>query len=94
MKGVDLKPKSKGLVRFLGSVPMTTVRKHRSESRPPFVPLIAPASLRAEFIPHWLETPNPACAELDARAPVDLMARGEYQAIENMIFFFESGVPF
>src|SRR5260370_30975912 len=50
--------------------------------------------MRREFIPTWLEEPSPACTELSARTPTDLLERGEYDAVESMIFFFESGVPF
>ena len=49
--------------------------------------------MRKSYLPTWLEKPNEACAELGANAPVDLMERGDYDAIEDMIFFFGSGVP-
>jgi DNA-binding transcriptional regulator YiaG len=50
--------------------------------------------MRHDFIPTWLETPNDACKEAGARTPLDLMERGDYEQIEDMIFYFESGVPF
>ncbi len=49
--------------------------------------------MRRDFIPTWLETPNDACKEAGARAPQDLMQRGDYDQIADMIFYFESGTP-
>jgi DNA-binding transcriptional regulator YiaG len=50
--------------------------------------------MHLSYIPTWLEKPSAACADRGAGTPVDLMERGDYEAIEDMIFFFGSGVPF
>jgi hypothetical protein len=50
--------------------------------------------MRRSFIPTWLAQPNPACAELDARNPLDLMSRGDYETVEGMLFHLGSGVAF
>lgn len=50
--------------------------------------------MQKDFIATWLQSPNDACAELGSRTPVDLMERGDYEALEDMIFYFESGVPY
>jgi transcriptional regulator with XRE-family HTH domain len=49
--------------------------------------------MRPAFIPVWLEQPNEACKEAGARTPLDLLARGDFQAVEAMIFYLESGTP-
>src|SRR4051794_1902670 len=49
--------------------------------------------MRRSFIPTWLEQPNDACKELGVRAPLDLLARWNYEEIEGLIFSQESGVP-
>lgn len=49
--------------------------------------------MRKGFIPTWLVTPNDACKEAGAHTPLDLMERGDYGQIDDMIFYFESGVP-
>lgn len=45
-------------------------------------------------LPAWLITPNDACRSVGGRAPVDLMAKGQFDKIEAMIYFFESGVAY
>ena len=42
----------------------------------------------------WLTRPNDACPSADGATPADLMAKGRYDKIEAMIYFFESGVAF
>lgn len=49
--------------------------------------------MRRQFIPIWLTRPNDACKEIGVRAPVDLFKRGNYKAVEDMIFYMESGSP-
>ncbi len=50
--------------------------------------------MQLDYIPTWVENPSPACAEIGARAPVDLMERGDYEAVEDLLFFLGSGVPY
>ncbi len=49
--------------------------------------------MHLSFIPTWLEQPNDACKELGARAPLDLIERGDYAEVEGMVFYLESGAP-
>jgi transcriptional regulator with XRE-family HTH domain len=49
--------------------------------------------MRKPFIPTWLEQPNDACKEVGAGTPLDLLERGDFAAVEDMIFYLESGVP-
>ncbi len=42
----------------------------------------------------WLDRPNDACPSAGGVAPADLMAKGRYDKIEAMIYFFESGVAY
>jgi DNA-binding transcriptional regulator YiaG len=51
-------------------------------------------SLRRDYIATWLEQPSQACADLGAKAPADLFAHKDYEAVEDMIFFLGSGVAF
>jgi hypothetical protein len=54
----------------------------------------AAAAMRREYVPTWIDQPSPACAEFGARAPIDLMERGDYDTVENLLFFLGSGVPY
>jgi DNA-binding transcriptional regulator YiaG len=45
--------------------------------------------VKADRIPAWLETPNPA---FDGLKPVEVIERGEIDRLWNMIFYMESGV--
>lgn len=45
--------------------------------------------VRAEAIPKWLETPNPA---FDGLKPVEVVERGQVDRLWRMIFYLESGV--
>jgi transcriptional regulator with XRE-family HTH domain len=49
--------------------------------------------MRKSFIPTWLEQPNGVCKELGVRTPLDLLARCDYQEVESMVYYLESGVP-
>jgi hypothetical protein len=46
--------------------------------------------MRLGFIDRWLQTPNPSCA---GRTPAEVMEQGDYGPIEDMIYYFESGLP-
>jgi hypothetical protein len=50
--------------------------------------------MRGSYIAIWLSQPSEACADLGVKTPADLFARGDYQAVEEMIFFLGSGVAF
>jgi hypothetical protein len=50
--------------------------------------------MRKEFIPTWLTQPNQACRSAGGRTPADLLAREQYDKIEAMIYFLESGTPY
>jgi transcriptional regulator with XRE-family HTH domain len=54
----------------------------------------AAAAMRREYIPTWIERASPACAEIGAAAPVDLMERGDYDAVDSLLFYLGSGVAF
>ncbi len=45
--------------------------------------------VRAEAIPAWLDTPNPAFDDLKR---LEVIERGEIDRLWNMIFYLESGV--
>ncbi len=49
--------------------------------------------MRRSFIPTWLEQPNNACKEVGVRMPLDLLEKGDYETIEDMIWYVESGTP-
>jgi transcriptional regulator with XRE-family HTH domain len=53
----------------------------------------ASSTMRLEYVPTWIERPSPACAELGARAPIDLMERGDYGEVEALLYYLGSGVP-
>ena len=42
----------------------------------------------------WLIKPSDACRSAGGDTPADLMAKGRYDQIEAMIYFFESGVAY
>ena len=54
----------------------------------------AARTMRRDYVPTWVEKPSPACEELGARAPIDLMERGDYDAVDDLLFFLGSGVPY
>jgi DNA-binding transcriptional regulator YiaG len=43
---------------------------------------------------NWLTKPSDACRSAGENTPADLMAKGRYDKIEAMIYFFESGVAY
>jgi hypothetical protein len=45
--------------------------------------------VKADAIPGWLETPNPA---FDGLKPLEVIERGEIDRLWTMIFYLESGV--
>jgi transcriptional regulator with XRE-family HTH domain len=49
--------------------------------------------IRRDFIATWLEQPNDACKELGAATPLDLFAKGDYETLEGMVWYLESGTP-
>lgn len=49
--------------------------------------------MRKAFLPTWLGQPNDACKEAGVPTPLALLERGGYQQVEDMIYYFESGVP-
>ena len=51
-------------------------------------------AMHRDYLPTWLEKPSPACAEIGARAPIHLIERGDYDAVEDLLFFLGSGVPY
>jgi transcriptional regulator with XRE-family HTH domain len=53
----------------------------------------AAGTMRREYLPTWIEKPSEACSELGANAPIDLMERGDYDAVTDLLFFLGSGVP-
>jgi hypothetical protein len=50
--------------------------------------------MRREYIPTWVEKPSAACEEIGALAPIDLMEKGDFEAVEDLLFFLGSGVPY
>ena len=46
--------------------------------------------MKKNFIAPWLTTPNEACA---GRAPVDLLEKGDYEAVADLVYFLEAGEP-
>jgi hypothetical protein len=51
-------------------------------------------SVRKKYIPTWLIKPNDACKEIGASNPVELMEKGDYGAVEDMVSSLGSGVPY
>ncbi len=49
--------------------------------------------MRLSFIPTWLEQPNNICQEIGVRTPLNLFEEGDYETIEDMIWYAESGTP-
>lgn len=46
--------------------------------------------IKPEFIDSWLNTPNKA---LDNERPIDLIAKGDTQRLDSIIYVLESGEP-
>jgi transcriptional regulator with XRE-family HTH domain len=49
--------------------------------------------MRRTFIPTWMAQPNDACKEMGARTPLELFERGDYETLEDMVWYLESGTP-
>jgi DNA-binding transcriptional regulator YiaG len=49
--------------------------------------------MQPAFVPKWLERPNNACQEIGVRSPLHLFEEGDYETIEDMIWYAESGTP-
>jgi hypothetical protein len=54
----------------------------------------AAGAMRMSYLPTWLTTPSNACAELGAATPLELLGRGDYAAVEDLLYSLGSGVPF
>ena len=52
----------------------------------------AAGAMRRSYILTWLEAPSEACAELGAATPLALLERGDYEAVENLLYYLGSGV--
>jgi len=50
--------------------------------------------MRREYIPTWVTKPSTACKEIGALAPIDLLAKGDFDSLEDLLFFLGSGVPY
>jgi len=46
--------------------------------------------MKKKFIPTWLRTPNDGC---EGKAPLDLLAEGDYEYVEDLVYFLEAGEP-
>jgi hypothetical protein len=46
--------------------------------------------MKKSFIPTWLASPNDACK---GRTPVDVLEAGQYETIEDLVYFLEAGEP-
>src|SRR5262249_42225428 len=49
--------------------------------------------MRRAFIPTWIEQPNDACKEIGAGSPLDLFKKGDYETLEDMVWYLKSGTP-
>jgi len=47
-----------------------------------------------ERFAQWLATPNPACVAAGGKTPLDLMAKGRYDKIDQFIYLMGSGVAY
>jgi DNA-binding transcriptional regulator YiaG len=46
--------------------------------------------MKKGFIPTWLTSPNDAC---ERKTPLDLLAKGDYESVQDLIYFLEAGEP-
>ena len=46
--------------------------------------------MKKDFIATWLSSPNEAC---EGKAPLDLLAEGDYESVEDLVYFLEAGEP-
>lgn len=49
--------------------------------------------MQRTLIRTWIERPNDACKELGTGTPLDLFERGDYEVLEDMAWYLESGTP-
>src|SRR5947209_8284495 len=49
--------------------------------------------MRRAFIPTWIGQPNAACREIGVTRPLDLYGNRDYETLEDMIWYLESGMP-
>jgi DNA-binding XRE family transcriptional regulator len=54
----------------------------------------AAGAMRRSYLPTWLVTPSEACAELGAATPLALLEKGDYEAVEDLLYYLGSGVSF
>jgi DNA-binding transcriptional regulator YiaG len=47
-------------------------------------------AMKKDFISTWLRSPNDAC---EGKAPLDLLAEGDYESVEDLVYFLEAGEP-
>jgi DNA-binding transcriptional regulator YiaG len=47
-------------------------------------------AMKKNFIATWLRSPNEAC---EGKAPLDLLAGGDYEAVADLVYFLEAGEP-
>ena len=46
--------------------------------------------MKKDFIATWLTRPNDAC---EGRSPVNFLEEGDYETIEDLVYFLEAGEP-
>src|SRR5437879_6324030 len=46
--------------------------------------------MKKNFIATWLSSPNDACEQ---HTPMDLLGKGDYETIEDIVYFLEAGEP-
>ena len=46
--------------------------------------------MKKAYIPTWLTTANDAC---DGRTPADCLQDGDYETIEDLVYFLQAGEP-
>src|SRR5665213_93906 len=46
--------------------------------------------MKTDYIPTWLTSPNNAC---DGRTPAACLKDGDYQTVEDLVYFLQAGEP-
>ena len=46
--------------------------------------------MKKDFIRTWLTNQNDAC---EGKSPLDLLAKGDYESVEDLVYFLEAGEP-
>jgi len=82
------------LARWEKDEPLSDLKERTQIDRVANILERAAGVMRREYIPTWLHKPSPACTEIGATAPIDLMERGDYDTVEEMLFLLGSGVPY